>query len=829
MERPPKYLSEFGPFRLDPVNRLLTRDGEIVPLKPKVFDTLLVLVRHAGQVLGKAELMEWIWPDTNVEENNLTQNISALRKILGKDPGGQDYIKTIPRRGYCFTASVQEVWEENADFILEKSSRSRIVVEEEQDAPFEQGLGADTSIRAAVSSDTAATEPRRLRRVSSHTLTAVASFVLGAILAAAVWKFLPQAGNNEDQDFPAYLPTVYIANWKSAPRETGTRNGAFSPGGKMIVFSSTRDEHCGIWIKYVADGKSVEVIGDYWIKESPIWSPGEDRIAFVSNRGGLPGIWSIPTLGGTPTLLTSLQSGWPELKRWSKTSTIYYELDGNLFALDLASKQTTQVTHFDLANQSPSTFSLSPEEDRIVYADGKNGRRDIWVMPLAGGEPTRVTDDEADDRRPVWRPGGEGIVYSSNRNGIYQICMAYLNGRKPTQITNKDDDNYVSDISPDGSKILFVESRDEADLYRVDAGTGEEVEITSDLGLELWPDVSKDGTAIAFQAMSSRVKMVNSSILSRPIEGLGGQIKLDANGFDPRWSPDGSKLGFLRFENDMFTIWVVRAAGGDPRRLTTGNMFLGGISGLPYDRMQTRDYSWSPDGRRIAYCSNKSGRANVWTVDVDTLDDKMISDNTDSGVEFFSPTWSPDGKRIAYIVRSVAHAADGKRSQSVRVTGPGRPEVLFNSDTTLRLIGWSGTGHDIFAAADRDIAGGYPTVAQIDLFQISTGGGGYRQVASISSAYLNSIQLSPDGRSVAFVARQGERDNIWVVPAGGGVAGKITKNTDSRVYFSALAWSPDGSAIYCSKLSSRSFISMIDNSRRKDLVSWQSPPNHAGE
>ncbi|HEX8091020.1 MAG TPA: winged helix-turn-helix domain-containing protein, partial [Blastocatellia bacterium] len=823
-----KYLSEFGPFRLDPVNRLLIRDGKIVPLKPKVFDTLLVLVQQAGQVLGKAELMERIWPDTSVEENNLTQNISALRKILGKDSSGQDYIKTIPKRGYCFTASVQEVWEENADFILEKSSRSRIVVEEEQEGASEQEESAGASISTAVLSHTAAAQPHRLLRVRSHTLTAVASFVLGAIIVAAAWKFLPRTGDNEDQDFPTYLPTTYIANWKSAPRESGLRNGAFSPSGKMIVFSSTRDEHCGIWIKYIADGKSVEVIADYWINESPIWSPEEDQIAFVSNRGGLPGIWTIPTLGGTPTLLSTLQKGWPELKRWSKTLTIYYELDGNLFALDLTSKKTTPVTHFDLTSQSPSTFSLSPEEDRIAYADSKNGRRDIWVMPLAGGEPTRVTDDAADDRRPVWRPEGKGIVYSSNRNGIYQICMGYLNGRKPTQITNKDDDNYVSDISPDGSKILFVESREEADLYKVEMSTGEEVEITSDLGLELWPDVSKDGSTIAFQAMSSKVKMVNSSILSMPVEGLGGQLKLDANGFDPRWSPDGSKLGFLRFENDMYTIWVVKAAGGEPWRLTTGNMFLGGISGLPYDHRQARDYSWSPDGRRIAYCSNKSGQANVWAIDVDTLSDTMISDNTESDVEFFCPTWSPDVNRIAYIARSVAHAADGKRSQSVRVTEPGKSEILFNSDTTLRLIAWSGPGQGIIAAVDKDITRGYPTTAQIDLLQISAGGG-YWKVTSLTSAYLNSIQLSPDGQSIAFVARQGERDNIWVIPAGGGVAGKVTRNTDSRVYFSSLAWSPDGSVIYCSKLSSRSFISMIDNSRRKDLVSWQNPPTHAVE
>lgn len=104
---------EFAQFRLDPVRRaLLSARREPIPLTPKNLETLLVLVENRDRVLGKEELIERLWPDSVVEENNLTQNISALRKALGERPNEQRFIKTIPGRGYRFVAEVREVKEE---------------------------------------------------------------------------------------------------------------------------------------------------------------------------------------------------------------------------------------------------------------------------------------------------------------------------------------------------------------------------------------------------------------------------------------------------------------------------------------------------------------------------------------------------------------------------------------------------------------------------------------------------------------------------------------------------------------------------------------------
>ena len=123
-----KHFYEFGQFRVDEGERILLRNGEPVPLAPKVFDTLLTLVKDRGHVLEKERLMKELWPDTFVEESNLTYNISQLRKAFGAE---DRYIETIPRRGYRFTAPVREGDEETAALLIEERSQSRTVIEEE--------------------------------------------------------------------------------------------------------------------------------------------------------------------------------------------------------------------------------------------------------------------------------------------------------------------------------------------------------------------------------------------------------------------------------------------------------------------------------------------------------------------------------------------------------------------------------------------------------------------------------------------------------------------------------------------------------------------------
>jgi DNA-binding winged helix-turn-helix (wHTH) protein len=106
-----KDLYKFGPFCLDPVKRRLMRDGELVKLTPKAFETLLVLVEQRGRTIDKDELLNKVWAGVAVEENNLNQSITALRKSLGDSREKSEYIATTPGVGYRFVASVTEVVE----------------------------------------------------------------------------------------------------------------------------------------------------------------------------------------------------------------------------------------------------------------------------------------------------------------------------------------------------------------------------------------------------------------------------------------------------------------------------------------------------------------------------------------------------------------------------------------------------------------------------------------------------------------------------------------------------------------------------------------------
>ena len=133
MSKQEKQVYEFGPFCLDAAERWLLREGEPVPLAPKAFDLLLVLVRNSGHLLEKDELLKQVWPEQFVEEGNLPLNISILRKALGENHTTRQYIETVPKRGYRFTAGVREVQVAGANLVVEKQARAHATVAEKEE------------------------------------------------------------------------------------------------------------------------------------------------------------------------------------------------------------------------------------------------------------------------------------------------------------------------------------------------------------------------------------------------------------------------------------------------------------------------------------------------------------------------------------------------------------------------------------------------------------------------------------------------------------------------------------------------------------------------
>jgi DNA-binding winged helix-turn-helix (wHTH) protein/TolB-like protein/Flp pilus assembly protein TadD len=140
MQAAPAHLYEFGDFRLDTAKRLLQRlDGATVPLTPRVFETLLYMVEHRDTVLDKERLMEAVWPDSIVEENNLSQNISTLRRIFGETPGSHSYIVTVPGRGYRFVAEVSDQTDNGSATVKAEQGTGPTLAENRSEAATAKG------------------------------------------------------------------------------------------------------------------------------------------------------------------------------------------------------------------------------------------------------------------------------------------------------------------------------------------------------------------------------------------------------------------------------------------------------------------------------------------------------------------------------------------------------------------------------------------------------------------------------------------------------------------------------------------------------------------
>jgi DNA-binding winged helix-turn-helix (wHTH) protein/TolB-like protein len=181
------HFYEFGRFRLDAAERVLLRDRELVPLTPKVFDILLALVEHGGHIVEKDDLMKRVWPDSFVEEGNLTQNVSLLRKALGENPGGSQFIETIARRGYRFVATVKEARDDGQDH-----ARATAAVSTAGSMAVEAGATLATATRELVDTgfdESAQNGSRPLARESSgarRTMVALKRHAFALALAAGL-------------------------------------------------------------------------------------------------------------------------------------------------------------------------------------------------------------------------------------------------------------------------------------------------------------------------------------------------------------------------------------------------------------------------------------------------------------------------------------------------------------------------------------------------------------------------------------------------------------------------------------------------------------------
>jgi len=220
MSKQVKALYEFGDFRLETSERVLRHKGKPVPLTPKAFETLLVLVERSGHLVEKDDLMKEVWADAFVEEANLARNIWTLRKALGDDEREHRYIETVPKHGYRFIAPVKEMPLEAVDVIVQRRVRARIIKEEElsdddlSDSRKRASAGFKSSLESQPSQflqPVAAPKANRFALLpTALTKTAVLAFLVCSVIAmAAILIFVThnnQAGTHEKVDSIAVLP-----------------------------------------------------------------------------------------------------------------------------------------------------------------------------------------------------------------------------------------------------------------------------------------------------------------------------------------------------------------------------------------------------------------------------------------------------------------------------------------------------------------------------------------------------------------------------------------------------------------------------------------------
>ncbi|MBS1790215.1 MAG: protein kinase [Acidobacteria bacterium] len=652
-------------------------------------------------------------------------------------------------------------------------------------------------------------QPRAAWQTPKVWLTAV---LLLGLIGAGAWWLASHKGSSLSA--PIIWPVKTMINWRSSIHE-GNSDYRFSPNSEFIAFSAARNGRSQIFVNQTGEDHPVQVTNDEWDNSTPIWSPDGRDLAYISSRRQHLTIWRMRAFGGSPILVASPELPSISLRSWSPdASTVYIESNKQLLALDLATGKTRTIMLAE-DNQSAEGFSVSPDGKRIAYVRNQNS---LWINTIGTQSQTLIVNAKniEGSPAPVWHPNGNHIFYSSLSNDVMQLFVASLDGTPPQQLTFGESDYRVADVAKaaKGVRILCSTFRDEADLWRVDLATGKEEQLTSDLSFDLWPAVSPNGRTFAYQRISLReptqmVNLLKSDLVIQTKEAESRPRQLASDALKLAWASDGKQLAFLRLENNTTNIYVVNSEGGKVIPVTQGGVQRSSYSPLPNQSSQPHDFSWAHGSNRIAYGWNDKTQSQMRLVTVGGSNETTSIHTSTPKDWFYCPTWSPTDQQLAFILSS---RVKGKATWGLWVAelAKGQTKQVFQSESALRLLGWSESGQELWLAYDKDqplLKPGYSTI-QVSQFSLKQ-----QQIITnltLQSAYLYNTYLSPNRRFISFTTQQNERDILWIIPTIGGASRKLTSGNEARVYFSSLAWSPDSREIYFGKQVSWQLLSMID-------------------
>ena len=497
---------EFDDFRIDSGRRLLLQRGVPVPLKPKVFDTLLYLARHQGRVLEKDELMRAVWPDANVEENNLNQNVSTLRRALGESRGENRYIVTVPGRGYRFAATVSMIADEGV--AVEGAVGGAPV-------PSLSPEGA-TAPPAGAGRSTGPNGPGRLGWAVAGVLAA--AFVVSLATAwrgpridavkRPVWLDL-DIGNGVSQPAISSDGTtlVFVASGSLAVRKfdqaritplAGTEGASspfFSPDGKWVAYFAghqlrkvaieggesvtlcdARFDRGGTW---TADGQIIAGLGpsgelskipasggaavpfsslkgeptEVTNHGRPVALPGGKGILFVSGTGPATGILRVlPAAGPAKTLVEGSSTG-----RYLAGGYLLFDRGTSIFAapmdldkLELTGPASPVIEGVAYDHFHGADFDVS-DSGTLVYRRGPSAANRAVMWLDSSGVKGRVLARTGAYTSPRLSPDGKRLALSSESEiWIYDLARA-----KFTQLTFGSQAGCCAVWSPDGAYVAF--------------------------------------------------------------------------------------------------------------------------------------------------------------------------------------------------------------------------------------------------------------------------------------------------------------------------------------------------------------------------------------
>jgi Tol biopolymer transport system component len=646
-----------------------------------------------------------------------------------------------------------------------------------------------------------------------HALVFVA---LVALTVGGVWYFRPA---NQSNASTAVYKTTEVASWTSAPGELFA-TASISPDGKLIAFASTRSGTKGIWVTQANSTDAIQVTNDQFPNTDPIWSPKGDEIAFVSLRTGgngspTVGIWRVGALGGTPRAVAPFSDGSSELRRWTTSGRIYFELGGELYAVDLASGTTQKAT--SLADKKPKWIDISADEKTIAYATGNDTEWEIFSSDLTNKNATQIAKGKGKlDKYIAWLPEKNRLFFSATVDGVQQMFATTAGSRVNERIATPESESSIVDVAPDGRSIILSSAKEESNLWAVPAAGGAEAPVARDLNAKLWPSISPDGSRVVFQSvkgLSSGNRLLGSNIVVKSLKAATDSERpatLVENGFLPSWSPDGASIAYRKLNGREHELYLVNASGGGERLLATNGISQVGYSISPYNQVESRYYDWAPDSSSIAYVAERDGIANLYAVSRRDGTETKLTNFTEPGIALNSPEWSSDGKRIVFSFQSKNRDENGKARRGLKITdiSDGQITQVFETDQPFRLIGFTSDENGVIIVEPSKEYSGLPPETKV--IRIAISGGSESLVASLKNIYYYNISLSKDRKQLAYAARDQNLDDIWILATAGGTPRKLTNNNDSGSYFSKLAWVPDGSSIVFGKQTRFSVLSTMN-------------------